>query len=302
MNALTSSSLLTAAALLLGSCDAGPPALDPGPADPCGFHEPALGSVDVSLRHDLFHADLYGRVEGLFLDGPLPGFHEVVAVEGACRHRKLVAGPCDPPCSGGELCAAGGQCIAYPNQIGAGTLTVDGLADALSVEPDAYFVGTYDGPGGLDASLFGAGDPVFAELAGDAFPAVSLGARGVAAMDTELTWTGLALPAGEDVTVSWTPGADPAACVALTLYGFNAVHGAPIADIVECVTSDTGAVVVPAALAAQLPTSGTPDVTSGFDWPHSELTRYTRQTVETDAGAARLTVDSTTYFQLLPAE
>jgi hypothetical protein len=116
-------------------------------------------------------------------------------------------------------------------------------------------------------------------------------------MDSELTESGYEMLDGTDAELSWTPGPDPEACVRLVLNGFNAVHGAPLGDVIVCEGTDTGTLVVPQTFVEEFPYGETPVVTEGYDWPHSELTRYTRNSVDTALGRAELVVRSSTYFQ-----
>ena len=128
-------------------------------------------------------------------------------------------------------------------------------------------------------------------------PAAAIGAFGVEAMDTALTTDGFEMLDGQDAELTWTAGPDPAACVRLVINGFNDVHGAPLSDIIECETADTGSLIIPRSFVEEFPHGETPDVTEGYDWPHAELTRYTQNIVGTDGGQAKLVIRSTTYFQ-----
>ena len=151
---------------------------------------------------------------------------------------------------------------------------------------------------GLPGHLFDSGAPVGATLPGEDFPAVSLGAVGVATMDTALTASGFEMVSGQDAELTWVPGPDLSACVQVALNGFDVTHGAPLSDIIWCEGQDTGSMVIPAAMVERFPMGKTPEVTSGYDWPHSELTRYTRRSQSTAQGLATLVVRSTTCFLL----
>ena len=84
----------------------------------------------------------------------------------------------------------------------------------------------------------------------------------------------------------------------VVLFGFNESHGAPLNTIIRCESADDGSVTIPQAMVDAFPTGATPEVTEGYDWPHSELTRYTRARTPVDPGDAVLLVHSTTYFRL----
>jgi len=291
---------LAAAALLLAGWTAGC-GTEGGPApapSPCGFALAVAARIDVSERSDVFHGTAYSRVEATVQDGTPPEIYRVSREEGACRYLRPVDAFCDPPCPGGTTCAPDGTCRPYPASISGGTLTVRGLAVPVEVQPADWSPGTYVGPAGLPEPLFAAGDAITATLMGDAFPALKLAARGVASMDPALARTGFTMPAAADATLTWTPGPDPGACVQVLLKGSNAAHGLPLRDAIVCETTDGGSVVVPSSMVQEFPAGTTPEVTSGYDWPHSELTRYTRGVAQTAYGPAELMVRSTTYFLL----
>lgn len=266
--------------------------------DPCEPAEPVAGSIDVSTSFDSFHGAAVAKVSAELEDAPKLRLHEVAATQGTCRHLRAAVGFCDPPCSSGDACTLDDECQPYPLGISGGTLTIDGLARKLVIAPEERQPGVYTGPAGLPAELFDAGDVITATLGGDGFAAASFTAQGVAAIDATLTLLGLDLVDGQDTEITWTPGPDQSACVLVTLNGSNQLHGAPLEDIVQCVGPDTGSMIVAEALVEALPYGDTPEVTEGYDWPHSELTRYTRHTRETQHGAASLVVRSTAYFRL----
>jgi len=92
-----------------------------------------------------------------------------------------------------------------------------------------------------------------------------------------------------------TPGADEDACVRLDVRAPTLGHGLTILAFLSCVGPDTGSLTIPAGLLALFPDSVCP-VQLGSNCHYSELTRYTAQTVDTDAGPATLQVRSSVYF------
>ena len=284
---------------LLG-CDAGDEVVEPivVARAPCGFAEAPAGVIDVSERADVFHTGVYARVDAVLQEAPSPNFHEVATEAGACRHYHYAPASCDPICADGEVCTAESTCAAFPGTVSGGTLSVEGLAVAVTIDAEDYSPGSYYGPGGLPSLLFEALDPIGARLAGGEVPALTLGTEGVVAMDTALVDSGYTLTDGNDATFTWTPGPDPEACVAVVLNGFNVSHGAPLSDIVRCETTDTGSVDVPRAMVDAFPHGTTPEVTEGYDWPHATLSRYTRARADTEFGPIELLVRSTSYFLL----
>jgi hypothetical protein len=298
---------LPVAALVLAGClgcsDApteDPPAQVPEnrALDACGFTPSPSANIDISERSDVWHQGTYSRIEARVAAGTEPKVHAVVLEEGNCRLLELMYGACTDPCSAADVCTSDNHCASEPEGLSAGTLTVRGLASAAKIESQSWSPGRYDSPSLLENDLFANGDTIEIELQGEDFPALLLEARGVASMDPDLTANGYEMTNGQDAEVTWTPGPNPDACIALTLKGRNTVHGAPLGSIIECFGSDTGSLTVPRAIVEAFPIGETPEVTNGFDWPHSELSRYTRTSLDTVHGPAALTVRSTTYFQM----
>lgn len=291
--------LRIAACLALGACSTSADLSDFPIVDdpaPCGFHEPVATRIDISRRVDIFHGTAFARIEGIVLDGVAGSVHELVASEGACRYLEYVAPSCDPGCASNETCDVGGVCVRRPEEISGGTLFVRGLAtpdDPVVIDAYDFAPGTYDGSS-LPADLFAADTVVAARFTANGLRDSIVGVHGVSPMDPELTTTMFQITDGADAEITWTVGSDPNSCVRVVLNGFNASHGLPLGDIIECEGPDDGSLTIPRSLIERFPEGQTPDVTEGFDWPHSELTRYTRSV----AGAVELTLRSTTYFQL----
>jgi hypothetical protein len=252
--------------------------------------------IELSERTDLFHPAMFSRITAWVKDGPDPEFYAVTLESGSCRYLSLTFGVCSPSCGQTEVCAATNRCEPYPAFVSGGLLTVSGLGMSLEIAPEDWSPGTYNGPAGLPGKLFEAQDEIAVELAGEVFPTVNLKAHGVAAMDPELATTGLALNDGEDAVITWSPGSDPVAFVQVVLYGANFSHGAPLQEMIICEGPDSGSMTIPRALVKKFPYGETPQVTEGYDWPHSELSRLTRSEQMTSLGIARLIVRSTTYF------
>jgi hypothetical protein len=285
-------------ALVGCASDPGGPGADPIPTAlaPCGFLDGVAGRIDVSERADIFHDGPFSRIEASLLEYPMPEFHEVFLEAGGCRYFRYAPGSCAPACTNGEVCSAAGECLGFPGTRGGGLLTVEGLGDPIAIEAESFSTGTYVGPTDLPGALFAAGDAVGARLAGDEIPALTLGAEGVALLDDALLDTGFGLVDGADADFTWAAGPDPDACVELVLNGLNVSHGGPLQDIVVCEGTDTGSLAVPQAMVEAFPAGETPEFTEGYDWPHSQLTRFTRAV---DAGQGiELRVRSTVSFLL----
>ncbi len=266
----------------------------------CGFADGVVATIDVGEHGDVVGAGGYAEVGAVLRDGPDPSFHVVTLEEGECRLYELAIGFCDPACSAGETCTATGDCVPYPASISGGTIAVSGLGghpDPIEMQPQDGSPGTYEGPFVLPADLFGPDDRIVAAVAGDVFDAISFETRGVARLETTLTDAGLQMRGGEDAEVAWTAGPAPGACVQMVLPFRNRSHGLPADAIVRCESPDDGSLTVPRSIVEAFPIGETPERTEGFDWPQSELTRYTRDMRETEHGPAALWVRSTLYFR-----
>lgn len=174
------------------------------------------------------------------------GVWRVIASAGDCS--LAVLEPCDGDCDGGcpydTYCTAGGTCAPTPVFADAGTLTVDGLAKPLTVEPGGGGYWLYEA---LPADLFDPGDPVTLAAAGGASAAFDAAATGVAPLDAVLPCE--AIPtAGQDLDLTWTPSGDPAARIRWEMV--QDVHLAQ-GPRLRCEVADTGSLTVPADLLGQ---------------------------------------------------
>ncbi len=264
---------------------------------PCTFADAPVAIFDVT-QHD-YEASWVVSVTGRVWAEPYPVWHEVLRETADCRYMTYLPGSCDPPCVGGEICSAGGECVGWPEWVAAGTLTVEGLGDPWVLEAEDYAPGSYYDSATLPLDQLPESTPISISLAGDEFPALDLAARSVAPVVTLLEVEGLSIPDAEPVTVTWNGSGDPDACAAVNLYTQNMGHGLPIINVMQCVGPDTGLLTIPAEMTDIWPDWATPEVCAGIDCPYSEVVRYTRQIAETDAGDAWLTVSARSYFRLL---
>jgi hypothetical protein len=269
--------------------------------DVCGFEEPTTARFRVEEAYA--NPPMYGQsarhaqVSARLLAEPLPSQH-VTTDQGSCRLSILDISGCDLGCGPTELCSIEEGCVPYPVGISGGALTLAGLDQDLTIEPETYNPGLYYGPEDLPEDLFDDGDRITATLAGDAFPALQLAARGVVPMDGDLAdGQGLTLPFDEDLELLWSSGPDEDACVRLLIRAPTLGHSLNFTAMLSCSVPDTGGLVVPRELLELLPESTcTSPYDAGSDCYGSELTRYTSQTVATPAGLATLEVSSAVYF------
>lgn len=108
-------------------------------ADTAGKKEPNGEACPTQKRVGYFeiaHWDFYAAVAGHVTDGVIP--LEVLQPKetaGNCRLMRKENPFCDPPCGAGELCNHDGTCLKYPDNQSVGTVTVDGLLEAVVMEP-----------------------------------------------------------------------------------------------------------------------------------------------------------------------
>jgi len=263
--------------------------------DPCTFPDPPTATIEVV--EEVTYGTPYARVSAWVGDTRFPAYHEVTLAEGACRYLSLAYGNCEPPCDPTtEVCTAADVCEPYPVGLSAGVLDVTGLAVPVTVEASEWSPGYYWGSWDLPADIYGPGDGITASFDGDGFDALSLSAEGVADMDSPLEGAHLEMIDGQDAEVTWTPGPDPDVCVRVEVNGVNAAHGLPLMDIIECVGTDTGSLVIPAALVEEFPPGQSQEICVGHDCPPSVLSRYTRASTQTSHGLAEMLVRNTVYF------
>ena len=217
----------------------------------CGFAPEPAASFAVTERLPQ-PGEWIAMITGSVTDAVMPELYSIAVDEGPCRVLSLDMGGCDPPCTYPEICNVDAACEPLPQSIAGGTLTIDGLSIPVEITPEDWNPGYYyEIP--ETADLFAAGDPVTAELAGEAFPALTLDAHGVATIESPFPGLILELTDGADAQVSWTPGDDPDACVQLILRPQWYGHGQPMPDILWCEAPDSGSLTIPAAGGPPIP-------------------------------------------------
>jgi len=261
-----------------------------------------LGDAPVAMFEVAQHAfaDSWTvTITGNVWQEPYPSWHEVLLETDNCRYMVYLPGNCNPPCELNELCTYESECVAWPTGEAAGTLTVEGFADPLDIEPQDHAPGSYYDSLSLPLDQLAEKAPITFSLAGDTFPAVNLHARTVADVIADVEEDGLSIPDAQPVTLTWNAASDPQACAQVNLYTQNMGHGLPIMNVMECVGPDIGSLTIPAEMTDIWPDWATPEFCAGIDCPYSEIVRYTRQIVDTEAGEAWLTVWATSQFLLL---
>jgi hypothetical protein len=224
----------------------------------------------------------YSAIDGYISNGVVPGnVLEEAGAEGDCRLMKRNNPYCNPICGAGETCDFNGECIPYPENQDLGTVTIEGLKNAVSMEPSAsgkkYFYTT------LDPLAFESGVIIRLQTEGGAYTPITLNGIGVPPLEPSTTaWI---VTEGEDLALGWdTPGEGARSEVFLSLNVDQ--HGlTPIT--LECVFEDDGSASVPASVIDSLLSAGV----TGY--PTGRLQRRTADKVQLGAGCADFIVDYT---------
>jgi hypothetical protein len=272
--------------------DAGGPDGSVGPGEPSEglfFVEESRFGEDVLLYSDVFGSIVDAR----------PIYHRLAATEGACRLWTYTVADCGA-CTG--LCNAQGDCVPFPTQLSAGTVTVEGLSEPVAIPFD---LNGYDPATTFPADLFDAGDEVTLSAVGDEVAAFSLSAPAVDGIELDLIPgeefgepDSLRIEDGADLVFTWSPIV-PGTRMRLEILSDTAAHGLPVDVMIECETDDTGSMTVPRAFVEAFPEAVWPDACAGHDCPPSSLTRFRSDRTEVGGLDIELRVGTRREFVVL---
>lgn len=227
-----------------------------------------VGQIVLELR------EAFTSVQGSVTNGVRPVDVSVVdRTEGACR---LVSPPtlfCDPACTAGNTCGAGGTCVPLPSNQDVGEVVITGLTApvAMTARAPVYF---YNFLGDLPHPAFGHGDAI--GMTASMGP--SIATVGVAPL--EVTTSSLSVARDAASTLEWVAAAaDDGVRMEVELSIAN--HGGTPGRIL-CTTDDSGSFTIPVALTNALLDRGF----SGF--PSVTLTRQGSGTGDTANGCVEL--------------
>jgi len=164
--------------------------------------------------------------------------------EGDCVLMKPINPFCDPECPPGQVCNQDSECVPQPDRVDVGTLTINGLAVPVALEPD-YQMGysKYDFDG--DAYEPGAEIELIASGKGEV-EGFTLQGEGVKRL--EVPYTEMDMSGDEPITFEWTPSGGPGAIfieIDMTQHAVTPVN-------LYCEVEDTGAYTVPVSLTGPL--------------------------------------------------
>lgn len=287
-----------ASAVLVACGDGAPSGGDQPDAAPAGGDD--AGPVAEAGELVVLSGGGYGHlwfppvVFGSIWGGAPPVWHTEVASDGACRVLSYQTGFCSE-CSG--VCLAPDECRPWPDYLGAGTITVSGLAGGdLVLEPE--FDQRYQTWGGLPDPLFADDAVLSVAAAGDEVDGFSGTVAAVARLTVPaLDEAGAAVLAdGADLELTW-PAPVAGSRVRLFAHSGGALHGTPPEVILECDAEDTGSLVITAAILEALPAIGS-GCAKMHDCAKLGIMRYARSLAATDRGEVALIAGSGANYEL----
>jgi hypothetical protein len=234
------------ALLLLVACggESGTDPIDAGGSDPADASAPPTLdeppayvriSENTSGAGDVYGMTIYAQFRRSVLD-----VYSEVDRAGSCVLFESDLGFCQDPCDG--VCTSAGVCLPFPEQLSAGTLTVDGLSAPVEIAPESgnyysYYATSLTATPGASITASASGDDIAAFEVAATAPA-PLEIPGLA--DLELT-------AGSDLVIEWTPS-DTDSRIRLNLRSDTAGHGQYAPALILCDVADTGSLTVPQSL------------------------------------------------------
>ena len=232
---------------------------DAGDDDTVAFSAPRGACPDLAEKVGTFevqHESDYSTVYGQVADGVVPTtILENVGEVGDCRLMRRNNPFCDPPCEPGFTCDFDGECITYPANHSAGTVTISGLTKQVEMEPSGtnnYFDTEMTHP------PFEIGSEVVLQAAGDEIAAFTLFGQGVTPIDIlDDAWI---VREGEPLQVAWTPADGEYATIHLRMNIDQ--HGNTPVELV-CDLPDQGTAILDSELTDQLIAFGVTGFASG---------------------------------------
>jgi hypothetical protein len=228
------------------------------------------GSVVVTLNDAVGDGADYSSLIGRFFSGPTPDPFPLKhdTTDGDCELKVPLLPFCNEPCSP-DVCTGDDQCTPYPAPVAVGNIAVNGLGDALSLEPATTMI-VYQSPS-LAYPPCEAGSKVTASANGFALEAECI---------APLQLTGpepLPVKTGEVVHVTWKAAATGAK--SRIRIGLDVSHHGGKKGQIDCEVADTGSFDIPAPLVTKLiglglagfPTINVNRVSLGVDAKNAEV-------------------------------
>ncbi len=197
--------------------------------------------------------------------------------EGGCQFLRKVNPFCDPACTGAQTCDHDGTCIAKPELVSAGTITVTGLEADLELNESAKQYEDFSVPD----PPFDQGATILLSAAGDEVGGFTLDGIGVEPLEiASSTWT---MVEGEAFTIEWTASDGPGEIFVILNVD---LHGnSPVT--MHCTFEDTGSATIPVGMVQRLIDFG---VTVGF--ATAQIDRRTVDRTQVSQGCVDLSIQS----------
>jgi hypothetical protein len=241
-------------------------------AGPCASAD-AFGSFTVETNDGLT------VVSGAVADGVVPAVVlQSTESAGDCEIVERVALFCDGGCPADQTCGFDGNCIPYPTNQDVGTVSIDGLAAPVSMDPTSPGFNYYDL--GLPPIAYDPGALVTLRAEGATLPGFTLHALGLVPLDPPADeWV---LSQATDSTITWAAPGGPVRSTVHLLVTIDQHGASPIQ--LACDFPDTGEGTVAASLVDTLVSSGV----TGF--PTASLERWTVDSTAMGEGCVQFDV------------
>jgi hypothetical protein len=246
----------------------------------------ACDAADRVGRFEVAHEPLYTAVSGSASLGTIPAtIPEEVIAGGGCRLLRRVNPFCDPACGPDDVCDFDGTCIPFPAKQDLGTVTVEGLAGEVSMQPTTsndYYHTSLPHPG------FEPGSEIRLVASGGELDGFTLYGTGVDPLELPAgaeTWT---IARGSATAITWTAPvtqleADDGAHVTISINVDQ--HGVSPVTLI-CEVGDTGSFTIESSFIDALLDEGV----SGL--PQGHIHRRTADSVTIAPGCVDLLVFS----------
>ena len=220
------------------------------------------------------------EVEAVLRNRPDPLAPELRGREGVCSlYVRRTPAACTPPCSAGGICVAAGECAAPAMPVSAGVITVTGLRQRLVFRASSS---GYQPESTLPEELFDSGARIRISAPGDEVPGFTAELDGVPHLD--VAFSQIALRRGRDTRLLWTAAGvgRVAALITVGTVGTVGRANASFSSMLLCETDDYGDLVIPASIAARLPSAGAAEI------ERAVMIRLQRALVRTPAGPSEV--------------
>lgn len=209
-----------------------------GCADPAGDDPPAdvVGTIQIE-EADLDSSLAVASIYATFTEPDEPDRFD----DGTCR---VYPRPCL-----GQVGACGA-----PPQYSAGTLTITGLTQPVTLVPDGE-THSYPSPGGLPVDLFADAAAIEVRASGAGVAGFTAMLTGVTPLVSPYAGASAGIVPGQPHALTWDAASDGAR-IRFLLNWANICHAGAEWYVLVCEVADTGSFTIPAAVTAALPATG----------------------------------------------